>query len=81
MGTNYCDGGGPVTRGTANPRPEKSGFDSHPSLHWLDTMDEKFKEEFWKWFDKLPEKTKRSYIYSHLDVAEEYFREFFYEKS
>ena len=44
-------------------------------------MDEKFKEEFWKWFDKLPEKAKRSYMYSKFDVAEEYFREFFYKKS
>lgn len=38
-----------------------------------------FKVMFWKWFDKLPEKAKRSYQNSHLDVAEEYFREFFYK--
>lgn len=40
-----------------------------------------FKVRFWKWFDQLPEKAKRSYQNSHLDVAEEYFREFFYIKS
>lgn len=43
-------------------------------------MYDKFKQEFWKWFDKLPEKAKQSYMYSKIDVAEEYFREFFYKK-
>jgi hypothetical protein len=43
-------------------------------------MDE-FKKAFWEWFDNLPEKAKRSYQRSHLDVAEEYFKEFFYKKS
>lgn len=43
--------------------------------------DETFKAKFWEWFDTLPEKAKRSYQQSHLDVAEEYFIEFFYRKS
>ncbi len=43
--------------------------------------DENFKAKFWEWFDNLPEKAKRSYQRSHLDVAEEYFKEFFYKKS
>lgn len=65
---------------TANP--SSRGFESHSALHHQDTnMYDKFKEEFWKWFDNLPEKAKQSYMYSKFDVAEEYFREFFYEKS
>jgi hypothetical protein len=44
-------------------------------------MSDKFKEEFWKWFDNLPEKAKRTYMYSNRDIAEVYFKEFFYKKS
>lgn len=43
-------------------------------------MDDNFKKKFWEWYDNLPNKAKKSYMYSHLDVAEEYFREFFYVK-
>lgn len=43
-------------------------------------MDDDFKKAFWEWFDELPEKAKRSYQRSTIDVAEEYFREFFYKK-
>lgn len=38
-----------------------------------------FKRMFWKWFDALPEQAKRSYQYSKIHVAEEYYREFFYQ--
>lgn len=39
-----------------------------------------FKKAFWDWFDKLPLIAKKSYWASHYDVAEVYFREFFYKK-
>lgn len=54
------------------------GFESHPVLQVMNMDD--FKRQFWEWFDSLPVKAKRSYQSSHLDVAEEYFREFFYDK-
>jgi hypothetical protein len=39
---------------------------------------EQFKARFWEWFDNLPPKAKQSYMYAYIDVAEEYFKEFFY---
>lgn len=41
--------------------------------------DTEFKEAFWIWFDKLPAKAKHSYHNAHLDVAEAYFRDFFWK--
>jgi hypothetical protein len=38
-----------------------------------------FKRMFWEWFDALPVEAKRSYQHSKIDVAEEYYREFFYQ--
>ena len=51
-----------------------------PSVPPGSTMDDEFKKQFWKWFDNLPQKAKRSYQNSHADVAEDYFREFFYNR-